>query len=280
MKKPHVVTENLIYTYRSEEQSLTFALNGVSIEIQQGEFVAIIGHNGSGKSTLAKLFNALYVPSDGDVYIAGMNTKEEALAWDVRRTCGMVFQNPDNQIVATLVEEDVAFGPENLGIPSDEIVRRVKEALQTVALDGYEKRAPHMLSGGQKQRVAIAGILAMLPDIIVFDEPTAMLDPKGRKEVLETIQRLNKEQNKTIIYITHYIEEIVNADRIIVLDGGLVRLNGKPREVFSQYEILREAGLSVPRAARLHLMLKEKGIALGEIAITNEDLVEELCRLL
>ncbi len=280
MKKPQVVTENLIYTYRGDEQSLTFALNGVSIEIQKGEFVSVIGHNGSGKSTLAKLFNALYVPSDGDVYIAGMNTKDEALAWDVRRTCGMVFQNPDNQLVATLVEEDVAFGPENLGIPSDEIVRRVKDALKTVALEGYEKRAPHMLSGGQKQRVAIAGILAMLPDIIVFDEPTAMLDPKGRKEVLETIRRLNQEQGKTIIYITHYIEETVNADRIIVLDGGLVRLNGTPHEVFAEYESLREAGLSVPRAARLHLMLKEKGIALGDIAITNEDLVDELCRLL
>jgi len=280
MKKSQVVTENLTYTYRNDDTSIAFALNGVSIEVEKGEFVAVIGHNGSGKSTLAKLFNALYMPADGDVFIEGMNTRDEEKAWDIRRSCGMVFQNPDNQIVATLVEEDVAFGPENLGIPSDEILERVKHALKTVNMEGFEKRAPHMLSGGQKQRVAIAGILAMLPDIIVFDEPTAMLDPQGRKEVLDTIRQLNKEQNKTIIYITHYIEETVEADRVIVMDHGVVLMNGTPEEVFSEQAILKQAGLSVPRATRLHFLLEENNISLGGLSIKNEDLVKKLCPLL
>ncbi len=280
MKKTEIVTENLTYSYIFEEESISFALNGLDIAIGKGEFVVILGHNGSGKSTLAKLLNALYTPKDGHVYIKGMDTRDEKKVWDIRKTCGMVFQNPDNQLVATLVEEDVAFGPENLGIPSAEIVTRVKEALATVGLSGYENRAPHMLSGGQKQRVAIAGILAMLPEIIVFDEPTAMLDPHGRKEVLKTISKLNKEQGKTIIYITHYIEEAIDADRILVLGGGRVILDGTPREVFSEYDILKEAGLSVPRATKLYYLLKANGIDLGEVPVGNSELVEELCRLL
>ena len=280
MKKKQVETQNLTYSYISEEQAVNFALSGVSVSIGQGEFVVILGHNGSGKSTFAKLLNALYTPTDGQVFIDGMNTRDEEKVWDIRKTCGMVFQNPDNQLVATLVEEDVAFGPENLGIPSEEIVVRVKEALKTVELSGFENRAPHMLSGGQKQRVAIAGILAMLPDIIVFDEPTAMLDPHGRQEVLKTIEKLNKEQGKTIIYITHFIEEAINADRILVLGGGRVILDGTPKEVFSEYDILKEAGLSVPRATKLFYMLRESGIDLGDIPVSNEELAEGLCRLL
>jgi len=280
MKIAEVATENLTYSYISDEDSVSFALNGVDVNINKGEFVVILGHNGSGKSTFAKLLNALYAPTDGEVLIHGMNTKDESKVWDIRKTCGMVFQNPDNQLVATLVEEDVAFGPENLGIPSDEIVRRVKDALATVELSGFENRAPHMLSGGQKQRVAIAGILAMLPDIIVFDEPTAMLDPHGRNEVLKTIHKLNKEQGKTIIYITHYIEEAIHADRILVLGGGRVLLDGTPKQVFTQYDLLKEAGLSVPRATKLYFMLKEDGIDLGEVPVSNEALAEVLCRLL
>jgi energy-coupling factor transport system ATP-binding protein len=280
MKNKQIYTENLKYSYIGDEQKISFALNGIDIEIKKGEFVAILGHNGSGKSTLAKLFNALYSPTDGDVYINNINTKEEEKLWDIRKSCGMVFQNPDNQLVATLVEEDVAFGPENLGIPAEEIRKRVDNALKTVGLKGFENKAPHMLSGGQKQRVAIAGILAMLPDIIVFDEPTAMLDPHGRKEVLNTIERLNKKQGKTIVYITHYIEETVHADKIIVLDHGKVITSGPPKEVFSKYELLKKAGLSVPRATRLYFMLKENGINIKQPTITNEDLVNELCQLL
>mgnify|MGYP001766006798 CR=1 FL=1 len=280
MKKTEVVTENLTYSYISEEESVSFALNGVDVTIGKGEFVVILGHNGSGKSTFAKLLNALYTPTDGQVLIEGMDTRDIEKVWDVRKTCGMVFQNPDNQLVATLVEEDVAFGPENLGIPSAEIVARVKDALATVGLSGFENRAPHMLSGGQKQRVAIAGILAMLPEIIVFDEPTAMLDPHGRKEVLKTIHKLNQEQGKTIIYITHYIEEATEADRILVMGGGRIILDGTPREVFSEYDVLNEAGLSVPQATKLYYLLKSSGIDLGEVPVSNADLAEELCRLL
>ncbi|MEX1308275.1 MAG: energy-coupling factor transporter ATPase [Eubacteriales bacterium] len=280
MKKSTVVTKNLTYSYISDEEAVKFALNGVDVVIEKGEFVVILGHNGSGKSTFAKLLNALYTPTDGDVLVDGMSTRDESKVWDIRKTCGMVFQNPDNQLVATLVEEDVAFGPENLGIPSAEIVTRVKDALETVGLSGFDRRAPHMLSGGQKQRVAIAGILAMLPDVIVFDEPTAMLDPQGRTEVLKTIHKLNKEQGKTIIYITHYIEEAIEADRIMVLGGGRLILDGTPREVFSEYDLLKEAGLSVPRAAKLYYMLKENGIDLGDLPVTNAQLVEGLCRLL
>ncbi len=280
MKNSTVETKNLTYSYVSDEEAVKFALNGVDVSIGKGEFVVILGHNGSGKSTFAKLLNALYAPTDGKVFIDGMNTRDESKVWDIRKTCGMVFQNPDNQLVATLVEEDVAFGPENLGILSEEIVKRVKDALATVDLSGFENRAPHMLSGGQKQRVAIAGILAMLPDIIVFDEPTAMLDPHGRKEVLKTIQELNKTQGKTIIYITHYIEEAIYADRILVLGGGRLILDGTPKAVFGEYDLLKEAGLSVPRAAKLYYLLKESGIDLGALPITNEELAEGLCRLL
>ena len=279
MDKKYIETNDLKYTYVNGEDDMTLALNGVSIKIEKGEFVAILGHNGSGKSTLAKLFNALYLPTDGDVWIDGINTKDEANLWNIRKNCGMVFQNPDNQIVATLVEEDVAFGPENLGIDPDEIRKRVDHALEVVGLSGFENKAPHMLSGGQKQRVAIAGILATLPDIIVFDEPTAMLDPKGRKEVLDTIKSLHA-SGKTIIYITHYLEEVVAADRIIVMKDGLVIDSGKPDDIFSKRDMLQSAGLSVPIATKLQNMLEEKGFEFSKTNITNEQIVEELCQLL
>ncbi len=279
MDNKYIETKDLKYSYVNGENDITLALNGVSMTIEKGEFVAVLGHNGSGKSTLAKLFNALYLPSDGDVIIDGVNTKSDKHLWDIRKKCGMVFQNPDNQIVATLVEEDVAFGPENLGIEPDEIRKRVDHALAVVGLTGFENKAPHMLSGGQKQRVAIAGILAALPDIIVFDEPTAMLDPKGRKEVLDTIKSLH-EDGKTIIYITHYLEEVVNADRIIVMKNGRVIDQGIPTDIFSKYEMLKSAGLSVPIATKLHMMLEECGVDLNKIAITHEDIVEELCQLI
>ena len=279
MDKKYIETNDLKYTYVNGEDDMTLALNGVSIKIEKGEFVAILGHNGSGKSTLAKLFNALYLPTDGDVWIDGINTKDEANLWNIRKNCGMVFQNPDNQIVATLVEEDVAFGPENLGIDPDEIRKRVDHALEVVGLTGFENKAPHMLSGGQKQRVAIAGILATLPDIIVFDEPTAMLDPKGRKEVLDTIKSLHA-SGKTILYITHYLEEVVAADRIIVMKDGLVIDSGKPDDVFSKRGMLQSAGLSVPNATKLQNMLEENGFKFSKTNITNEQIVEELCQLI
>ena len=279
MDNKYIETKDLTYSYVNGENDITFALNGVSVQIEKGEFVAILGHNGSGKSTLAKLFNALYLPTAGDVSINGINTKDEERLWDIRKSCGMVFQNPDNQIVATLVEEDVAFGPENLGIEASEIRRRVDHALEVVGLTGFENKAPHMLSGGQKQRVAIAGILATLSDIIVFDEPTAMLDPKGRREVLDTIKKLN-EDGKTIIYITHYLEEVVRADRIIVLNNGLVLDSGTPQQIFSKFDMLKSAGLSVPVATKLQMLLEDKGVSFDNLSITRDEIVEELCQLL
>jgi energy-coupling factor transport system ATP-binding protein len=279
MNENYIQTKKLKYSYINGEDDITLALGGVDIQIKKGEFVAVLGHNGSGKSTLAKLFNALYMPTDGDVIIDAINTKDEKRLWDIRKTCGMVFQNPDNQIVATLVEEDVAFGPENLGIESSEIRRRVDDALKTVGMTGYEKKAPHMLSGGQKQRVAIAGILAILPDVIVFDEPTAMLDPKGRSEVLKTIKKLH-EAGKTIIYITHYLEEVVDADKIIVLKDGMVIDAGIPEQIFSRYDMLKSAGLSVPRATKLQMLLEQNGLVFEKTIINQQQLVEELCQLL
>lgn len=272
-----VQASDVKYSYAGEE-TVTIALTGVTLNVAKGEFVAIIGHNGSGKSTFAKHINALFVPESGSVAVNGMDTKDERNVWDIRKDAGMVFQNPDNQLVATIVEEDVAFGPENIGVPPAEIRQRVDEALAIVNMSEFAERAPHMLSGGQKQRVAIAGVLALQPEIIIFDEPTAMLDPEGRAEVIETIQKLNQ-QGKTIILITHYMEEALFADRVFVMTGGGVVFRGTPREVFDNKAVLEQAGLSAPPHIALYHRLKEKGYRLGACPMTIEELVDELCQL-
>ncbi|MDO4710353.1 MAG: energy-coupling factor transporter ATPase [Peptostreptococcaceae bacterium] len=270
--------EDLVYRYDDDKNKN--AVDGVSLSIAKGEFVVIIGHNGSGKSTLAKHFNGIFLPSSGDVYVNGMNTKEEDKIWAIRQNAGMVFQNPDNQIVATVVEDDVAFGPENLGIDKHEIRRRVDEALAIVRMSEFSKKPPFNLSGGQKQRVAIAGIIAMSPDCIVFDEPTAMLDPRGRKEVMDTIVRLNKEEHKTIVHITHFMDEATEADRVIVMEEGKIIMEGRPREIFSQVKKLKELGLDVPQMTEFAHELREDGLALSQDILTVEEMVEELCRLI
>ena len=267
------------YAYSSGED-IQLALNEINFSVAKGEFVAIIGHNGSGKSTLAKHFNALLTPVSGDVWVGGMNTKDAEQVWEIRKTAGMVFQNPDNQLVATLVDDDVAFGPENLGLPPEEIVRRVDEALASVDMLDFKSKAPHMLSGGQKQRIAIAGVLALKPEIIVFDEPTAMLDPEGRREVMETIFHLNREEGKTIVLITHYMEEAAFADRVAVMYGGKIELSGTPREIFEMRDALKEYGMAAPIATTLYHELKEAGLSLGGCALNAEEMVEKLCPLL
>lgn len=272
-----VKIDDITYSYTSET-SITPALSGVSLSVEKGAFIAIIGHNGSGKSTFARHINALFLPASGSVIINGMDTKDETKVWDIRKCAGMVFQNPDNQLVATIVEEDVAFGPENIGVPSKEIRERVDEALEQVGMSAFKERAPHMLSGGQKQRVAIAGVLAMHPDIIVFDEPTAMLDPEGRREVLETIRQLNSE-GKTILLITHYMEEALQADTVIVMTGGRITKMGTPSEVFADEQALSDAGLSAPPHIALYHRLKAKGYEMGPCPLTTEELVEKICQL-
>lgn len=269
--------ENVTYEYKSLiDDSIQQAVKDINIEIKKGEFLVILGHNGSGKSTLAKLMNGLIMPTSGDVYVMGMNTKEEDKIWHIREKAGMVFQNPDNQIVATIVEEDVAFGPENLGIPPKEIRKRVDKALEIVEMTEYKTHAPHLLSGGQKQRVAIAGILAMKPDCIILDEPTAMLDPTGRIEVMDTVKRLNKEENKTIVLITHYMEEAVEADRIIVMENGNIVMEGTPKEIFSQVDKVKELGLDVPQVTELVYELRKDGVDLKADILSIEELVELL----
>lgn len=255
-------------------------LDDIDLNIERGEFVAILGHNGSGKSTLAKHFNAMLLPSGGRVLVNCMDTSDQNELYEIRRMVGMVLQNPDNQIVSTIVEEDVAFGPENLGIEPSEIRRRVDEALKAVGMLEYRKHAPHKLSGGQKQRVAIAGVLAMQPECIVLDEPTSMLDPKGRKEVLDTISRLNRERGITIVLITHFMEEAVLADRVVVLENGRILLQGPPREVFSDIERLRQVGLDVPQPAELCHQLRRAGVPLPKDVLTAEECVEALSLLL
>ncbi len=274
-----IQAENIKYAYLLEDEDVKFALQGVTLRVEQGEFVAILGHNGSGKSTFAKHINVLLKPQEGKLIVLGMDTADEEKIWEIRSNAGMVFQNPDNQIVSTIVEEDVAFGPENLGVPQEEILPRVNEALKTVHMEGFNKRAPHMLSGGQKQRVAIAGVLAMHPEIIVFDEPTAMLDPQGRQEVLDTIRRLNRQQGKTIVLITHYMEEAAECDRVFVMEQGRITDEGKPTDVFSHRKKLEDAGLMPPVATQIALGLKENGIQLATCPVTLEELVEEICRL-
>ena len=269
--------ENVTYEYKSYiDDSMQIAVNNVNVEVKKGEFLVILGHNGSGKSTMAKMMNGLLLPTHGEVYVMDMNTKDEDKIWDIRSKAGVVFQNPDNQIVATIVEEDVAFGPENLGIPPAEIRKRVDEALEIVEMSEYKKHAPHLLSGGQKQRVAIAGILAMNPDCIIFDEPTAMLDPNGRLEVMKTIRKLNENEGKTIILITHYMEEAVKADRIIVMSQGEIAMEGTPREVFKQVEKVKKLGLDVPQVTELAYELRKEGIDIREDVLNVEELVDLL----
>ncbi|EEG77773.1 energy-coupling factor transporter ATPase [Dethiobacter alkaliphilus] len=270
-------TTNLGYCYENDENGDAWALRGVDLSIQEGEFVMILGPNGSGKSTLAKHFNALLLPSEGEVQVMGQSTANAADHWQIRQRAGMVFQNPDNQIVATTVEEDVAFGPENLGIPSAEIRGRVDEALQAVGMTAFSRHAPHLLSGGQKQRVAIAGVIAMRPRCLILDEPTAMLDPRGRREVLETVQRLNKEEGITVIYITHFMEEAVAADRVVIMEQGSIVLDAKPREIFQQTDKLRAIGLDVPPVAELVQDLQQAGIDIPSDVMTVDELVERLC---
>ena len=274
-----VKTQGVTYSYTSEEGDVNFALNGVDITVKKGSFAVILGHNGSGKSTFAKLLNALALPTGGKVWIDGMDTADEERTFEIRGSVGMVFQNPDNQLVATVVDEDVAYGPENLGVPQPEIVERVERALTAVNMLKYKKRAPHMLSGGQKQRIAIAGALAMHPKMIVLDEATAMLDPRGRKKILEIVTRLNREEGITIVLITHFMEEAVDADQVIVLSDGQVLCQGTPHGILTDQAMLKKAGLLPPFAAQMAMELREAGIPIAQTCITTRELVEEICRL-
>ncbi len=273
----------LVYEYRKygedgEVAAVTRAVDGVSLDVKRGDFVAILGHNGSGKSTLAKHINAILTPDEGTLYVDGMDTSEEKNLWDVRQSAGMVFQNPDNQIIGTVVEEDVGFGPENMGISTEEIWERVEERLKCVGMWEYRKKSPNKLSGGQKQRVAIAGVVAMHPKCIVLDEPTAMLDPTGRKEVIRTVRALNQVEDVTVLLITHYMEEVIYADKVLVMDEGKVVMQGTPREIFSQVEQLQKYRLDVPQVTLLAHELKKAGLPVPDGVLTVDELVEELCR--
>ena len=272
--------DNLIFRYTTEEdKEPKVAINGLNLKINKGEFVAVLGHNGSGKSTLAKHMNALLVPSEGTILVDNMDTSDINNLWDIRATAGMVFQNPDNQLVATIVEEDVAFGPENLGVPSEEIRVRVDEALAKVGMSEYKKHAPHLLSGGQKQRIAIAGILAMQPKCIIFDEPTAMLDPAGRRDVLDTIKELNQVHGITVVLITHYMDEAAQADRVVVMDKGKIILEGEPKKVFSNVKEIKSIGLDVPQVTELCYELKNAGIDINTEILNVNEMVNAICQL-
>ncbi len=278
-----IQAKNLKFSYvndMEENPVKTEVLKGIDLEIAKGEFVAVLGHNGSGKSTLAKCFNAINIPESGEVFVNGLDTKDENNLLKIRETAGMVFQNPDNQIVATIVEEDVAFALENMGVEPSEIRRRVDEALKTVGMYEYKNHAPHRLSGGQKQRVAIAGIIAMEPDCILLDEPTAMLDPKGRNEVMKTIKMLNREKGITIVLITHYMEEAAQADRVVVIDGGEIVMDNTPKKVFSQVKTLQNLGLDVPQVTQLAYELKNAGYDISTEIITEDECVEAVAKLL
>lgn len=255
------------------------AIDEVELDIKPGQFIAILGHNGSGKSTLSKHMNAILVPSEGTMWVDGKDTRDEKYLWDIRQSAGMVFQNPDNQIIGTVVEEDVGFGPENLGVPTEEIWKRVEESLQSVGMISYRHHSPNKLSGGQKQRVAIAGVMAMRPKCIVLDEPTAMLDPNGRKEVIRSVQELRRRENITIILITHYMEEVVDADHVIVMDHGHIVMQGTPKEIFSRVDELKEYRLDVPQVTMLADELRKRGVDIPEGILRKEELVESLCRL-
>ncbi|EFL54160.1 MAG: energy-coupling factor transporter ATPase [Finegoldia magna] len=274
MKKDTNIIEikNLSFQYEGSSKKV---LKNLNINIKEGEFICVLGHNGSGKSTLAKLINAQFIPTEGDILVGNMNTKDDDSLWNIREMCGMVFQNPDNQLVATIVEEDVAFGPENLGVPREELRKRVDDCLELVGMTEYKRHSPALLSGGQKQRIAIAGILAMNPKCLLMDEPTAMLDPQGRKDILDTVLKL-REMGKTIIHITHYMEECVNADRIIVINEGDVVLEGTPREVFSNVEQMKEIGLDVPEPTEISYLLNKSNINVRRDVLTVDELVEAL----
>ena len=280
MKEPIIKTQDLLFRYTTEEGVAPTVLDRISLTIEPGSFVAILGHNGSGKSTLAKHFNAILLPTDGKVYVDGMDTADEAPLLDIRRRVGMVFQNPDNQIVASVVEEDVAFAPENLGVPSPEIRQRVDEALATVGMTAYARHAPHLLSGGQKQRVAIAGVLAMEPECIVLDESTAMLDPVGRREVLSTVKRLNREKGITVVLITHHMDEAAQADRLVVMHDGRVVHDGPPSQVFQDVDSLRALGLEVPESVALMYELRKSGVDAPLDALDVESCAAALQKLL
>ncbi|MCR1918896.1 energy-coupling factor transporter ATPase [Frisingicoccus caecimuris] len=273
----------LFYDYVSKDEhdeieEVIHAVSGVDLDVEAGQFIAILGHNGSGKSTLAKQMNALLVPTGGTLWVKEMDTSQPENVWNVRQTAGMVFQNPDNQIIASLVEEDVGFGPENLGVPTEDIWKRVNQGLKSVGMLEYSHHSPNRLSGGQKQRVAIAGVMAMEPECIVLDEPTAMLDPNGRKEVIETVRQLNQEKKVTVILITHYMDEVVHADKVYVMDDGKIVLSGTPRQVFSQVEYLKQLRLDVPQVTELAYELRQSGVDVPEGILTIEELVESLER--
>lgn len=278
-----IQTDKLVFEYdkRDEDGNIigkSRAIDEVDIDVKEGQFIAILGHNGSGKSTFAKHINALLVPTDGTMWVDGRDTKDPNELWNVRQSAGMVFQNPDNQIIGTVVEEDVGFGPENLGVPTDEIWKRVEDSLKSVGMISYRHHSPNKLSGGQKQRVAIAGVMAMRPQCIVLDEPTAMLDPNGRKEVLEAVHQLNRQENVTVVLITHYMEEVIDADRVVVMDGGHVVMEGTPKEIFSQVETLKKYRLDVPQVTLLAHELKQSGVDIPDGILTTEELVNALCQ--
>ena len=278
-----IKTDKLVFEYakRDEEGNIigmSRAVDEVDLDIEPGQFIAILGHNGSGKSTLAKHMNAILVPTEGTMWVDGKDTKEEEYLWDIRQSAGMVFQNPDNQIIGTVVEEDVGFGPENMGVPTEKIWERVDESLKKTGMTSYRYHSPNKLSGGQKQRVAIAGVMAMRPKCIILDEPTAMLDPNGRKEVLEAVSDLNRQEGVTVILITHYMEEVVHADKVYVMDNGEVVMQGTPREIFSQVETLKEYRLDVPQVTLLAHELHKAGVDVPEGILTTEELVNALCQ--
>lgn len=274
--------QNVSFRYEADESEkpLPLCVEHVNLNIKKGDFVAVLGHNGSGKSTLAKLSNSILIPESGRVLVNGMDTADEDLSYDIRRTVGVVFQNPDNQIVASIVEEDVAFGPENLGVPPEELRRRVDDALKAVGMYEYRHHEPHKLSGGQKQRVAIAGMIAMLPECIVLDEPTAMLDPKGRKEVMDTVRRLNRDRGMTVVFITHFMEEAATADRVVVMDNAKILLDSTPQAVFSKADLLKKIGLDVPKAAALAAELRANGIPIRGNVLTADALADNILELL
>ncbi len=279
-----VKAEDLQHVYAEVDEdgkvtAAVTALSNIDLEVEPGQFIGILGHNGSGKSTFAKHINALLTPTGGTMYVEGMDTRDEEKILDIRQTAGMVFQNPDNQIIASVVEEDVGFGPENMGIPSDEIWRRVDEALEATGMTAYREHSPNKLSGGQKQRVAIAGVMAMRPKCIIMDEPTAMLDPVGRVEVLDAVKKLNKEEKVTVIHITHYMNEVTDADYLYVMDKGRIALEGKPGEVFSQVEKMKELGLDVPQVTELAHELRKEGLDIPADILTVDEMVEAICRL-
>lgn len=276
IKARHVAFDYLRMDEEGQVESRSRAVDDVDLDVHEGDFVAILGHNGSGKSTLAKHINAILLPTEGTVFVDGKDTKDESKLWEIRQTAGMVFQNPDNQIIGTIVDEDVGFGPENMGVPQEEIWQRVEQSLKAVCMWEYRSHSPNKLSGGQKQRVAIAGVVAMQPKCIVLDEPTAMLDPNGRREVIRTVQELNRKQHVTVLLITHYMEEVIHADKVIVMDQGKIVMQGTPREIFSHVEELKRFRLDVPQATLVAYELQKAGVPLPDGILSNKELIEAL----